>query len=126
MTLATDIEAEITVWVSRSGTAAKVEAEDKTSASVFAAQHIQDRLGSDITDGSTDAVALKLGYLVAIDWLRSFANFTVSANDERMLKRMDTLMLNEQNRRKRANQLPHQKKVDDTQINGLFPYRTQP
>ena len=32
----------------------------------------------------------------------------------------------EMKRRKQANQLPHQKKVNDTEINGLFPYRTQP
>ncbi len=121
-----DIEGEIIAWASRSATAAKVDAADQASAAVFAAQHIQDKLGSDIIDGSTDPVALKLGYLVAIDWLRSFANFTVNADDERMLKRMDVLILNEMNRRKQANQLPHQKKVDDSEINGLFPYRTQP
>ena len=126
MTFITDIEGEIDVWASRGATAAKVEGTDKTSAAEYAAQYIQDRLGTDVTDGSTDPVALKLGYLVAIDWLRSYSNFTVSSDDERLLKRMDVLILNEMNRRKQANQLPHQKKVDDTEINGLFPYRTQP
>lgn len=126
MTFAADIEAEIDEWASRSATASKVEAADKTSAATYAAQHVQDILGSDITDGSTDPVGLKIGFLVALDWLRSFSNFTVSADDVRMLERMDALIEKETKRRKQANQLPHQKKVDDTEINGLFPYRTQP
>lgn len=121
-----DIEVEIDVWASRSATAAKVDSSDKTSAATYAAQHVQDILGSDITDGSLDPVALKIGFLVALDWLRTFSNFTVTADDMRMLERMDPLIEKEMKRRKQANQLPHQKKVNDTEINGLFPYRTQP
>lgn len=124
MTLAADIETEIDEWASRSATAAKVEASDKTSASVFAAQQIQDKLGSDITVGADDPVALKLGLLVALDWLRQFVHMSVDADTQRLLDRMDTTIVNEMKRRKQANQLPHQKKVDDTNINGLFPYRT--
>lgn len=123
MALDTAISDEFDTWDDqRNATAAKVLAAEKTAAVDVAEQKIKDLFGSDTDE--TDVLAVKLGFLIAVDWLRNYASMKIDSDDEKFLKALKEWTGDEFKRRKQRDETTYQKKVDDSTISNLFPFRT--
>ena len=123
MTLNSAIADEFDTWDDqRNATAKKALATEKTAAVLVAEQEVKNLFGDDTAD--TDVLAVKAGFLRAVAWLRNFASMKVDSDDERYLGAIEKWVNNEFKRRKQRDETIYQKKVDDSSISSLFPFRT--